>query len=149
MIQINFNSIRGADIKRQVRDAANFFMNELLSSRKSKNTHLEIRFIKLPKNIHGYCCIHEDDYNPNNPTMFSIDISPTLTLEKIITTLAHELVHLRQFREKQLKYRDKYTLFRGYAYSLDTPYEKEPWEKEAYKLEKSLVKKFTKVSNEK
>ena len=143
MIKINFNGLK-TPYRKTVRSAVEFFMQELLSKRKSDNTELTVRFIKLPSNIHGFCHIDDDEDNLYSPKTFNIDISSKLGLERLLETLAHEMVHMRQFRNKELCYRENYTRFRGVAYSLDMPYEKEPWEKEAYKLEKSLVKKFMK-----
>ena len=57
--------------------------------------------------------------------------------------LAHELVHAKQFIKGELhptlnkwkKYKKDYT---------KTPYLKQPWEKEAYKLEEELFNKYWK-----
>lgn len=142
MVKINFNGyIRGKD-RKVVREAINFFMSDQLPGRKGESTHLEVRFISLPKSVHGVCSVHDEETNSYAPRMFSIDVSGKLSLKKTVETIAHEMVHLRQFRNKELRYRQNYTSFNGKAYSHDLPYEKEPWEKEAYKLESVLSDAF-------
>lgn len=142
MMKINFNGyVRGKN-RATIREAAQFFLQELLGSRKAGNTQLDLRFRKLRCGASGYCQIHDDEDNNYSPKMFTIDINGNLSIKEMLETLAHEMVHLRQFRNKELGYRENYTLYRGTAYRIDLPYDKEPWEKEAYKLEKVLVEKF-------
>ncbi len=141
MLKINFNNyVRGED-RAKVRAAANFFLNELLPGRKGDNTHIEIRFVRLT-DAQGFCQIHDDETDDYRPRMFSMDIRGGMPMKDVIETLAHEMVHIRQFRNRELGYRINYTLYRGAVYRPDLPYEKEPWEIEAYKLEKVLVEKF-------
>ena len=142
MIEIKFNRYLPAPQRKTVRAAAEFFMQELLPTRKANNTDLVIRLIQLPRGISGFCSIHDLEDNDYNPKMFSIDLNGNMKLNDVLETLAHEMVHMRQFRNKELGYRNNYTRFRGRVYSLDMDYDKEPWEKEAYKLESILVKKF-------
>lgn len=141
MLKINFNNyVRGAD-RALVRSAINFFLDELLPGKKGENTHLEVRFVRL-RGAQGFCQIHDEETNEYYPRMFSIEVCGGMPMKDVIETLAHEMVHLRQFRNRELGHRNNYTLYRGKFYRPDLPYEKEPWEKEAYKLEKVLVEKF-------
>ena len=144
MIKINFNGRVPAQNRALVRKAADYFMQELLPIRKANNTFLEIRFLKMTSDFNGFCQIHEDEDNDYSPKSFSIDMNSSLSLDDMIETLAHEMVHMRQFRNKELGYRESFTRFNGVAYSINMPYKKQPWEKEAYKLEKKLTKKFFK-----
>jgi len=144
MIKINFNGHVPAKNQTVLRSAADYFMQELLSARKINNTFLQIRFLKMTDDFNGFCHVHDDEENDNNPKMFNIDVNSKLSIQDMIETIAHEMVHMRQFRNKELVYRDKFTRFNGVAYSVNMPYKKHPWEKEAYKLEKTLSKKFLK-----
>tara|TARA_B110000971_G_scaffold20306_2_gene18547 strand:+ start:2553 stop:2996 length:444 start_codon:yes stop_codon:yes gene_type:complete len=144
MIKINFNGHVPAKNQTVLRSAVDYFMQDLLSTRKINATFLQIRFVKMTADFNGFCSIHDDEENYNNPKMFSIDVNSALPMQDMIETLAHEMVHMRQFRNKELSYRDTFTRFNGVAYSVNMPYKKHPWEKEAYKLEKSLTKKFLK-----
>lgn len=90
----------------------------------------------------GFCQIHEDEDNVYSPKSFKIDVSSEVPLLHLLETIAHEMVHLKQFRNMELKYREKFTMFQGVTYSLDTPYSDEPWEQEAYSMEEVLVNMF-------
>lgn len=144
MIKINFNKYVTGKNRKIIRQASEFFLTELLSERKAKNTNVVIRFVSLPAKILGFCAIHEDEHNDYHPKMFDIELSNKLTLPEALKILAHEMTHLRQFRNKELGYRYAYTMYRGRAYSLETPYDKSPWEIEAMKAEIKLVEKFNK-----
>lgn len=57
---------------------------------------IEINFRRMSKDPnYGYCC-HLDDNE------FEIDIKRTLRLRDMLTTLAHELVHVKQYVENTL-----------------------------------------------
>lgn len=60
----------------------------------------------------------------------------TLTIDEIAKTLAHELVHAKQFIKKQLHPNLKW---KNQVY---TGYKRTPWEKEAYMLEDELFDLF-------
>lgn len=143
MMKINFNKYVTGKNRAKVRSAANFFMKELLSARKASNTFVEIRLLDL-QGAHGFCSLHEDEGDLYSPKSFTIDIDGKMSVRQILETLAHEMIHMRQFRNKELGYRENHTLFRGRAYRLDMPYHKEPWEKEAYRKEGPLLAKFLK-----
>ena len=144
MIKINFNGRVLPKNRAIIRQAADYFMQELLPTRKVNNTFLEIRFLKMTSDFNGFCQIHDDEDNFYSPKSFSIDMNGNLSLKDMIETLAHEMVHMRQFRNKELCYREAFTKFNGIAYSINMPYKKQPWEKEAYKLEKKLSNAFFK-----
>jgi len=59
----------------------------------------------------------------------------------LLATVLHEMVHVKQFRTGKLGYSPVLTWEDGTREN-DTPYSKQPWEKEAYKLEGKLLKKM-------
>jgi hypothetical protein len=146
MIKINFNKHIHGDDRKVIRQAANYFLSNLLSKRKLDNTFVDLSFVNMPKFMHGFCNIHDDDDNAYNPTQFRVEINGSLKRNDIIRAIAHEFVHLRQFRNKELQYRNGFNRFRGKTYSLDIDYKNEPWEKEAFKLEEQLYNQFIKES---
>ena len=62
-----------------------------------------------------------------------------IDLDIIMETLAHELVHAKQFIIGELTPSLKY--FKGKDYKC-VPYSKQPWEREAYAKQKMLVETF-------
>jgi glycosylphosphatidylinositol transamidase (GPIT) subunit GPI8 len=60
------------------------------------NPVIEINFRRMSKDTNfGYCCHLEDNE-------FEIDIKRTLRLRDMLTTLAHELVHVKQYVKKEM-----------------------------------------------
>ena len=76
--------------------------------------------------------ITEDDRH------FTIAIEPDQDIEEFITTLLHEMVHVKQYVKKELK--DSY--WKGEHF--DGPYTDAPWEIEAYELEQILFEGYSK-----
>ena len=116
-------------------------MNELLSARKISNTYVTIRFVSMEDS--GMCSVSDDESN-TSPKCFDMDISGKMSIKRTLITLAHEMVHLRQFRDNELMLGFTKSRFRGKTYSIDHDYDDQPWEKEAYELENVLYEKFVK-----
>lgn len=64
-----------------------------------------------------------------------------LTLEEMMVNLAHELVHAKQFFRGELH--PNLNRWKSLDYH-DVAYSRQPWEKEAYKLEDQLFQQFWK-----
>ena len=62
-------------------------------------------------------------------------------IDAMMQTCLHEMVHVKQFRDRMLSYEPSLVWFDGTKDS-DKPYRKTPWEKQAYKLESILLKKM-------
>jgi len=76
-------------------------------------------------------CIDESEGN------YVILIDCNRDLEKVFTTVSHEMVHVKQYMTQDLGYLlDKHK---------DMPYKDRWWEKEAYEKAVPLLEKFTKV----
>ena len=78
---------------------------------------------------------------------FTITINASQELDDILETIAHEMVHVKQYargEHAQLMTRGVYRWKKEY-FPLDYPYKKQPWEKEAYKLEKVIMKAYKKA----
>ena len=94
------------------------------------------------KNI-GECNCTDD---PPNPRKFLIKIAATADMSKreFIMALAHEMVHLKQYALNQLRDFDKkeITVFQRKVYSYDMEYWEQPWEVEAYGMERGLLHRY-------
>lgn len=78
-----------------------------------------------------YACVH------SNGDEFMIRIAPVskfLNVTQMYETLAHEMVHVKQFLKNNLE---------EHLENTDIPYSLRWWEIEAYELEKKLVINFT------
>ena len=89
--------------------------------------------------VFGWMWASDCDYRPRE---FEIEIHNRMTPENYTKTLLHELWHVYQHVKNQLK--DKYNkrLWRGIDHS-DTAYAKQPWEKDATRMEEILYTKYT------
>ena len=77
----------------------------------------------------GYCM--EEDTNRE----FTITIRKGLSIQELIGTVVHEMIHVKQYVRKELKNVNGRTLWKKEDFS-DVNYVDAPWEKEAYELEK-------------
>jgi hypothetical protein len=70
---------------------------------------------------------------------FTIAIEPDQDIKEFITTLLHEMVHVKQYVKKELK--DSY--WKGEYFN--GPYTDAPWEIDAYELEQTLLEGFLNI----
>ena len=127
----------------EIRQAVNFFADKLLTPRMSKNI---LTFVKIRKslvkrdNVYAWCCPIDDHVRPRE---FEIELDSSLGRVTSIRTLAHEMVHVRQWVKNELKdYVRKDTHWHGSSVSPDTPYRELPWEVEAYALQNQLASEY-------
>jgi hypothetical protein len=134
----------------QIVSAAEFFARCLLNPRMAKNIFLDIDINrKLPSE--GTCCSEEDK---KNPRFFTIELRGAKGDDDIIKTLAHEMVHLKQYAKNELgkelivagKGGQKIvTVWQGKVHkfkSNEDPYYDSPWEIAAYGMEVGLYHKW-------
>ena len=92
----------------------------------------------LREGVFGWAWVVPPDHRPRE---FEVEIHNRLTPEDYTSTLLHELWHVYQHVTGQLK--DKYNkrYWKGIDHS-ETDYEDQPWEVEAHKMEKILLKQY-------
>jgi len=128
--------------KRYARSLAEFVLNKLVSPR--LNNLLEIR-INFVENLHektdsyGETAYYEDSRVP--PREFIIDLYSKLKLRSLLETLAHELVHVKQWATGEMR-ETRNPFFTRYRKVLvnsnKTDYWDQPWEIEAIGREEGL-----------
>ena len=89
----------------------------------------------LREGIFGWMWTADCDYRPRD---FEIELHNRMNPEHYTKTLLHELWHLYQHVHGSLRDKHGKRFWRGVDHST-TDYEDQPWEKEAYKMEKDLV----------
>ncbi len=128
-----------------VGSAALFYGEVLLGKRMSKNIYLDIKLtkgLKKKEKAYGFCHIIDDDLNRPREFMIELDASMKYSFDQILTWLAHEMVHLKQFVRKELwDYETGRVQWKSRSYGR-VDYENQPWEKEAYRLEGELYEMF-------
>ena len=127
------------------RSAAEWYANMLMGKRLANNVFCKIEFVKgLEENNEGGNCIWEDDNH--RPREFTIQIDKNDDLPYMLQTLAHEMVHVKQFARGELKDIMKaHSLCKWQGREFDTEdlnYWDYPWEIEAHGREKGLYRSF-------
>ena len=136
----------GIEKDRNLAEEVMWFCIETLMPR-MKNLMVECELKKIDDGVLGYAWSVED----NKDCMIQIDsrLSRDVSRDKFIETVCHEMVHVWQGATGRIK--DK---FRGgykklwkckdgkYRNYLNTAYERQPWEVQAYKMQGPLTKKI-------
>ncbi len=121
-----------------INTAASFYMEELGINREGVNIEIsykwpDLRFFGLVK---GYVA-------PSRNNKYQIVLYLNSSNKSILTTLAHEMVHVKQHHIGDLSYSKGKKYWKGVDHS-KTRYEKQPWEIEAFAKEEPLRSKFYK-----
>ena len=127
--------------KAQINQAMNFFRDILFQKqyRLATNTYIDVE-VKQDIGADGWCYVEDDDVRPRE---FTIQLEKTLDELALLTTLAHEMVHVWQYASGKLRlYQDGRHRYDGKVYSSNTKYVDRPWESEAYELERVLVEEW-------
>jgi len=92
---------------------------------------IDVVLRKMKKDEYGYCNIIESNRS------FIIDINKNISLRDFVSTIIHEMVHVKQFARNEMS---AYGMrWKTKTVSENTKYVDLPWEKEAYKLEAKLI----------
>jgi hypothetical protein len=127
--------------------ATNWIMSRLVSKKLKKNLSIEIALRKV-KGLNGQT---EDIAGNKRPRDFIVTINPYLSRKSQLSTLAHELVHVKQFALGELKSEVHGTLQKWkdeYIDHADTDYFDLPWEIEAWGREHGLYMRYIKHLHE-
>lgn len=143
--------------RRDIKKAVEFFAHQLMDPRMVRNLELDIEH--NPKlDVQGEC-VSEDD--TKNPRWFTITLRDGKDDEELMKTLAHEMVHVKQYAKNELG--KVLTAARGgrgiriatkWHGEIWDPKKKEdaywdcPWEIEAYGREVGLFYKWSKLLEE-
>jgi len=96
-----------------------------------RTLEITVNIKKLTGDAVGWCMMEDTNRE------FTIDVHNKLTLKDFVTTICHEMVHVKQFaRRETCGYGVKW---KGKKITPKTPYYDLPWEKEAYKMQDKLA----------
>lgn len=122
-------------LEQELITAAKFFGRSLLSKQMYKYIHLDIELVSKINDL-GNCCItyYNDWYKARE---FEIQLRKKRSLKNTLITLAHEMVHVKQFAKGELN--DDQNKWKGeFVDSDNISYFELPWEIEATSLEHIL-----------
>lgn len=117
------------NLKKNYREALDFFVATLFSRQMYKHLSVKVAFKNNLDTIHGL--IYIDDYNTTGkPRSFVIEVNRKDPENEIIQTLAHEVVHMRQYVYGHLN--ENMSYWKGKKVNSDKiNYFDQPWEIEA------------------
>lgn len=156
-MNITFINVKSNKIKKLISEAATFYANKLMEKTLINQLYIEIHLSKRFKDVGQ--CVHEDEHDVKNPKFFKIEIRNKVDDPNILITLAHEMVHLKQFATGELDismpltslvsamiHNTKITpKWKGKIFKLkdyEDDYWDLPWEIEAYGRQQSLWERF-------
>lgn len=136
--------------QKHCRQFVRFFSNRFFSKDLNKQISVKLKFVK--KSLIAYeddCANVEWMDNNRQPRKFVINIytPPKVTLRYIISTLAHEMVHVKQFVKNELidlpSTDYNVSVFKNKKYNINkVSYYDQPWEIEAYGRERGLTREY-------
>jgi len=131
-------------LSRQQMIAIEFFATELLTPQLKSNIIVNLKFIKnLP--VCGFTEV--DGHNSKGkPREFTLEILHGMSKELTLKTFAHELTHVKQYAYGEIDELGTKWLSRKLDHD-SVPYHKRPWEKEAFKNEERLYRKWLQMKN--
>jgi hypothetical protein len=132
MIYVEVIGTTSDELRIHLKEVCYLFLKHLNIYKKTIPLDISITLCRMEEQGH---CQFNDDF-----TFPEIDISlrKGLKREELVLTLAHELVHARQFLRKQLKNEGRIQYWMGVESN------NEEWEVEAYELEKQLYEEYLK-----
>lgn len=119
--------------------ALNFFADALFSKQMQKHLQIRFSFRKSLKDYQGM--VYVDEFNLQDKLrQFVIVINKKDTEEQQLITMAHELVHVKQFAYREID--ASLTKWRGKPVSENMSYVDQPWEIEADEVSLKLYNLF-------
>lgn len=141
MRKISVRGVKNVKLRNMYRKAADRMLEQLLGPRMHITLELEFSDLMKTDKAFGLCHYDECEYNPRE---FFVQIDHQQSLRQRLITLAHELIHVKQFARKEL-----YDMPCGrtrwrkeIVQAQDIPYRDLPWEKEAFLLQDALYSWF-------
>lgn len=120
----------GKKYQRDIAQKVVYAMIDTLMPR-MRTLDIEVKIRKISGDAVGYCM--QEDTN----RMFTIDVQKDLSLRDFITTICHEMVHVKQYARNEM---DCYgRKWKKKTIANDTAYCDLPWEKEAYRMQDKLA----------
>ena len=120
----------GNKFQREIAEkTVNFIIDKLLP--RFRTLEIEVILKKMNDDAVGYCMMQDTNRE------FEIECSRDLTLKDLVTTICHEMVHVKQYARKEMS--DNGFTWKKKQINEKTPYFDLPWEKEAYKMQDKLA----------
>ena len=139
MIMSKFVGVVGGNkFQREVvQSVADYVIDKLLPRHRNLEVLISLKNLKKD-GVEGWCMQEEE-------RLFSVDIEKTMSLKEIIVCVCHELVHVKQYVKREMvdfydkKAQNRKIRWKKTVYGYGTAYARQPWEKEAFKMQDELA----------
>ena len=100
-----------------------------------RTLEITVNIKKLTGDAVGWCMMEDTNRE------FTIDVHNKLTLKDFVTTICHEMVHVKQYARKEMDdgQNTGRARWKTKTIPMDTKYYDLPWEKEAYRMQDKLA----------
>ena len=136
-MKIKTRKFKNRILSRFIREATEFYLQRLLPRSK---------YSKIVIDVIGRDIIDsEGSCEPVDVNRYVIELKKGMSLELSLITLAHEIVHVKQYAQKELKVihirNDLVDVWKGKRYR-NVDYIDQPWEQEAFSMDEDLYHDF-------
>jgi len=154
-MKIYFNNLSQYPVqKNQVQGVVQYCASKLLDKDLYNDLVLDIN-VERDFGYDAQAGVHDDEWDTEAPSLFAITLDYDLVsgdMEKLLQTLCHEMVHVKQYMTGELVAESDAFVYKGKQFDLSQPvslaeYYAFPWEVEAYGLEKALYFGYTENAN--
>ena len=130
---MNLITVEGGKKKQRqmVEDVVSYMIQRQMPRMKTLDIHV---ILKKIDDAYGYCMSESN-------REFEIEVDKRLGKNQFISTVIHEMVHVWQYETKQLTQKGCKEFWRGKDYT-DAYYSNQPWERQALRMEKSILKEY-------
>lgn len=130
--------VGGNKFQREVcQKVADYVVQKLLP--RHRNLEVLITLKNLDKEgVEGWCMEADE-------RLFDVQVERKLSIKEMITCLCHELVHVKQYTKREMvdfydrKAGGRKIRWKKTVYGYGTAYERQPWEKEAFRMQETLA----------
>ena len=112
-------------------DVVSYMIQRQMPRMRTLDIHVTLKKID---DAYGYCM-------SESTREFEIEVDKRLRKNQFISTVIHEMVHVWQYATKQLTQKGCKEFWRGKDYT-DAYYSNQPWERQALRMEKSILKEY-------
>jgi hypothetical protein len=139
MTDIEVVGIKSTKLIDLYQDATLFYVSQLF--KRDPNLNIIVEFTRGME-ADAFCiCLSTG----RSPKLFAIEVNVSLKKTEVLKALAHEIVHCKQYRTNQIKYKSDDIYWEGKRYKWkndEDMFLNSPWEIEAYEKEEYMYNNF-------
>jgi len=143
-----------ADQRKATNSIARWVAHYMMSKRMADSLTVKIKLKQDLFHKEGvYGDVEPLDEGARRPKEFSIRADASMTMRNLLTTVAHEMVHVKQYAQEELKSVSQRTSFipmtkyKGELYADHMNYWEQPWELEAHGWERGLFEMWAEAND--